>query len=266
MDGRIPPYFITASKVLVEKSGAKAYVLLGDVDSTPKLDDVTVVVVGSKFDVSKPRVKSVSIPDELDLNSALNLISAFLLEHGIVEEGKNFVYVTPEVMGIKTVKKNLLVSKGFFKHPQTVLQRILEVAIELSVEGREGIPIGTLFVIGDVRNVLKHAHPLIPNPFKGHKVNVLDRSSKEIIKEFAQLDGAFIVSSSGRIVACGMYIKVDPQKVREELPPGLGSRHLAAAGITKTTKAVALSLSESGTIRIFKGGSMLLEYNPRMRY
>ncbi len=265
MDGRIHPYFITASKVLVEKSGAKAYVIIGDVGRIPKLENATVVVVGSKFDVSNPRIKSVSIPEELDLNSALNLISAFLLEHGIVKEGEQFVYVTPEVIGIKTVKKNLLVSKGFFRHPQTVLQRILEVAIELSVEGREGIPIGTLFVIGDVRNVMKHTHPLIPNPFKGHKLNVLDRSSKEIIKEFAQLDGAFIISSSGRIVACGMYIKVDPKDV-EELPPGLGSRHLAAAGITKVTRAVALSLSESGTIRIFKGGSMLLEYNPRMRY
>ena len=50
------------------------------------------------------------------------------------------------------------------------------------------------------------------------------------------------------------------------LPPGLGSRHIAAAGITKLTKAMAISLSESGTIRIFKNGLMLLEYNPRIKY
>ncbi len=51
------------------------------------------------------------------------------------------------------------------------------------------------------------------------------------------------------------------------LPPGLGSRHIAAAGgITRLTRAISITLSESGTIRIFKNGLMLLEYNPRMRY
>ena len=156
--------------------------------------------------------------------------------------------------------------KSFFAQNQNVLQRMLEIAIELSVEGREGTPVGTIFVIGDTRRVLKHSHQLIPNPFKGHKINVLDKESKEIIKEFAQLDGAFLIREDGRIVSAGRYLEVEPKVIDLMLPPGLGSRHIAAAGITKLTKAMSISLSESGTIRIFKNGLMLLEYNPRLNY
>ena len=228
--------------------------------------ELTVVVIGPVFDVRNRRLIRLSIPLTLDRESVLNLASAFLIEQGLIREGESFVYVSSSELGIKSVKKNLFAVNGFFSHSQSVVQRLLEIAIELSIEGREGHPIGTLFVVGDVKNVMKHSHSMLPNPFKGHKINVLDRKSKEIIKEFAQLDGAFIVSSRGRILAAGVYLEVDPKSLNLRLPPGLGSRHIAAAGITKLTKATAISLSESGTIRIFKNGMMLLEYNPRMKY
>ena len=227
---------------------------------------LTVVIVGPVFDVRNRRLLRLSIPPTLDRESVLNLVSAFLIEQGLIKEGESFVYVSSSELGIKSVKKNLFAVNGFFSHSQSVVQRLLEIAIELSIEGREGHPIGTLFVVGDVKNVMKHSHSMLPNPFKGHKINVLDRNSKEIIKEFAQLDGAFIVSSRGRILAAGVYLEVDPKSLNLRLPPGLGSRHIAAAGITKLTKATAISLSESGTIRVFKNGMMLLEYNPRMKY
>ncbi|ASJ03196.1 hypothetical protein A3L09_07985 [Thermococcus profundus] len=228
--------------------------------------DLTLVVVGPVFDVKNPRLMRLSIPPNLDLESTLNLVSAFLMEQQLVKEGESFVYVASDALGVKTVKKNLFAMNGFFSQAQSVVQRLLEIAIELSIEGREGHPIGTLFVVGDVKNVIKHSHSMLPNPFRGHKINVLDRNSKEIIKEFAQLDGAFIISSRGRIVSAGVYLEVDPRGLNLRLPPGLGTRHIAAAGITKLTKATAISLSESGTIRIFKNGMMLLEYNPRMKY
>ncbi|WP_297068554.1 diadenylate cyclase [Thermococcus sp.] len=246
---------------------ARALVILKDLrpKEIPPVD-ITLVVVGSVFDIEDEHVKRVSIPHNLDLNNVLNLISAFLMEHELLDEGDSFVYATDDLIGIKSVKKGISAMRGFFAQNQNVMQRLLEITIELSVEGREGAHVGTVFVIGDTRNVLKHSHQMIPNPFKGHKISVLDRNSKEIIKEFAQLDGAFVVSSTGRILTAGRYIEVDPKAIDLMLPPGLGSRHIAAAGITKLTKAISISLSESGTIRIFKNGLMLLEYNPRIRY
>ncbi|WP_297468555.1 diadenylate cyclase [Thermococcus sp.] len=264
---KIHPVLIGSAIDIAKKLNAKALVIMEDVkeEELPKTE-LPVVLVGSSFDVEDEKIKKVSIPQNLDLNNILNLISAFLLEHNILKEGDSFVYVTEDSIGIRTVKKGISAMKSFFAQNQNVLQRMLEIAIELSVEGREGTPVGTIFVIGDTRRVLKHSHQLIPNPFKGHKINVLDRDSKEIIKEFAQLDGAFVIREDGRIVSAGRYLEVEPRVIDLMLPPGLGSRHIAAAGITKLTKAMAISLSESGTIRIFKNGLMLLEYNPRLKY
>ncbi|WP_297063723.1 diadenylate cyclase [Thermococcus sp.] len=264
---KIHPVLIGSAMDIAKKLNAKALVIMEDVKEKelPKTD-LPIVIVGSSFDVDDEKIKKVSIPQNLDLNNILNLISAFLLEHNILKEGDSFVYVTEDSIGIRTVKKGISAMKSFFAQNQNVLQRMLEIAIELSVEGREGTPVGTIFVIGDTRRVLKHSHQLIPNPFKGHKINVLDRDSKEIIKEFAQLDGAFLIREDGRIVSAGRYLEVEPKVIDLMLPPGLGSRHIAAAGITKLTKAMAISLSESGTIRIFKNGLMLLEYNPRLKY
>ena len=264
---KIHPVLIGSAIDIAKKLNAKALVIMENIKEKELPDtDLPVVLVGSSFDVDDERIKKVSIPQNLDLNNILNLLSAFLLEHEILKEGDSFVYVTEDSIGIRTVKKSISAMKSFFAQNQNVLQRMLEIAIELSVEGREGTPVGTIFVIGDTRRVLRHSHQLIPNPFKGHKINVLDKKSKEIIKEFAQLDGAFVIREDGRIVSAGRYLEVEPKVIDLMLPPGLGSRHIAAAGITKLTKAMAISLSESGTIRIFKNGLMLLEYNPRLRY
>lgn len=263
----VPQVLLNGAAEIAKEIGAKAIVILEEIpeERIPRVE-LPVVVVGSTFDVEDKTVKRISVPQNLDLNNVLNLISAFLLEHDMVKEGDSFVYVTEDSIGIKTVKKGISAMKSFFSQNQNVVQRLLEIAIELSIEGREGTPIGTIFVIGDTRRVLRHSRQLIPNPFKGHKINVLDRDSKEIVKEFAQLDGAFVIRDDGRLVAAGRYLEVEPKVIDLTLPPGLGSRHIAAAGITKLTKATAISLSESGTIRIFKNGLMLLEYNPRLTY
>lgn len=260
-----------AAVEIARKVGSRVVVFLEDLPrdlETALLSNtkLTFVVVGPVFDIRDRRLLRLSIPSTLDRESVLNLVSAFLIEQGLLTEGESFIYVSGLELGIRVVKRNVFAVNGFFSQSQSVVQRLLEIAIELSIEGREGHPIGTLFVVGDVKNVMRHSHSMLPNPFKGHKINVLDRKSKEIIKEFAQLDGAFIVSSRGRILAAGVYLEVDPKNLDLRLPPGLGSRHIAAASVTKLTKATAISLSESGTIRVFKNGMMLLEYNPRMKY
>jgi diadenylate cyclase len=259
---------VKAALALLEGVDSRVVVFLNSppplVEETFPSSGIMAVLLGSDFEVGAKTIR-LPIPRNLDLESSLNLVSAFLIEHGILGEGERFVYVTPTSVGLKSAVRNAFASGEFFSQMGKVVQHLLEIAIELSVEGREGYPVGTIFVVGDVKNVLRHSHSMLPNPFRGHKINVLDDNSKEIIKEFAQLDGAFVISSTGRINSAGVYLDVDPKSLDLKLPPGLGSRHIAAAGITKLTKAVSVTLSESGTIRVFKDGKSLLEYNPRLR-
>ncbi|MBW2648848.1 MAG: DNA integrity scanning protein DisA nucleotide-binding domain protein, partial [Deltaproteobacteria bacterium] len=45
----------------------------------------------------------------------------------------------------------------------------------------------------------------------------------------------------------------------------LGSRHIAAAGITSVTGAIAIAISEStGTVRIFKKGKIFVDIEKSM--
>ncbi|MEE9151706.1 MAG: diadenylate cyclase [Thermoplasmata archaeon] len=137
----------------------------------------------------------------------------------------------------------------------SVLEATFNIATQIAREGREGKPAGALFVIGDSKNVMKHSRELIINPFKGHDKsgkNLLDSKNVATIKEFALLDGALIVDKKGYAIAAGRYI-VDVSWDLY-LQGGLGGRHLAGASITKTTKAISIVVSSTGTIRAFKDG------------
>lgn len=142
-----------------------------------------------------------------------------------------------------------------------VFQAVLNLAIELGDKGREGKPIGTIFVVGDHERVLQLSKQMIINPFKGYdedERNILHPSLKETIREFAAMDGAFIISESGIVITAGRHLGAaseDASVVR-----GLGARHIAAAGITSLTKAVAFVISESsGDVRIFNSGKVIME-------
>lgn len=139
-----------------------------------------------------------------------------------------------------------------------VVETMLEIAADLSREGREKTPVGALFVIGDTDRVMKHSRQVVLNPFAGHPPQdriVTDQRTHETIKEFAQIDGAIIVRDDGIVEAAGRYIEVrDPT----DLPSGLGGRHLAAAAVTTDTKAIAITVSETGVVRIFRDGKILL--------
>ncbi len=142
-----------------------------------------------------------------------------------------------------------------------VLEAVLNIALELSSEGREGRTVGTTFVIGDNEKVMKLSRPLIMNPFKGYPEdarNILDEAVHETIKEFSLLDGAFIIREDGAVMAAGVHL--DAALEEEGLMPGLGCRHMAAAGITDVTEAAAITISGStGIVRIFRRGKILLE-------
>lgn len=145
---------------------------------------------------------------------------------------------------------------------QRVLARTLQIANMLAQEGREGKPVGTIFVLGDSLKVQYHSEQLIANPFRGldsEERNILDPSLEETIKEFAKIDGAFVIRENGEILSAGTYIK--PVNISVDLPKGFGSRHMAAASITKATGSMAIALSESTRkISLFHNGiQMVLE-------
>ena len=50
-----------------------------------------------------------------------------------------------------------------------VFEQVLEIAIQIAAEGREGKPIGALFVVGDYENVARYATQLVLNPLAWRK-------------------------------------------------------------------------------------------------
>ncbi len=143
-----------------------------------------------------------------------------------------------------------------------VFQRLLTLASELGLEGREGRPVGTLFVVGDPDAVLAQSRQLVINPFRGYpedERNVMDPKLEETIKEFSAIDGAFIVRGDGVLLSAGRYL-VPVDKLEEPLPQGLGTRHEAAAAVTVGTQAMALCVSQStGTVSIFRRGRLIAD-------
>jgi diadenylate cyclase len=140
-----------------------------------------------------------------------------------------------------------------------VFERTLNLATQLATEGREGRPVGALFVIGDSERVLIQSRALVLNPFHGYpegQRNILDPQVEETIKEFSAIDGAFIVRGDGVVLAAG--IQLVPTAAAPQLLNGLGTRHAAACAITASTSAVAIVISQStGAISIFKSGEMI---------
>jgi hypothetical protein len=109
------------------------------------------------------------------------------------------------------------------------VEDIVELAVEIAREGREGRKIGTLFVIGSVEELLQHSRPLILDPLYGHPPEVLQVTRadfRETVKELAQLDGAFLVADDGTFVSAGRFVEVD-LGAPENFLPGLGTRHAA---------------------------------------
>jgi len=142
---------------------------------------------------------------------------------------------------------------------EDVFDAVFHICTEISIEGREGKPVGTTFLIGDTKKVLEKSRQIILNPFEGHPLelrNVMNTELKENIKALAQLDGAFVISADGFVESVGRYITVDSSNV--SLPPGMGTRHNSVAAITQVTHAVGIVVSQSGGgITVFRNGQIL---------
>ncbi len=151
--------------------------------------------------------------------------------------------------------------------PLETLRAVVDLATEIGLEGREGKPVGTMFVVGDTRKVMTMATQLNFNPFRGYsrkERDIRDRRVREQIKDIAQLEGAILIRRDGIAQAACMNITAKPQEIT--ISKGLGTRHYAAAAISRATKAIAVVVSQSsGTVRIFQGGEVMLQIEPLAR-
>ena len=149
-----------------------------------------------------------------------------------------------------------------------VMDALIELAVSIGVEGWEGRPVGALFVVGDSSIVMEKSRQLTLNPFQGYsedEKNIMNPDVRHALHAFAVLDGAFIVREDGVVVAAGRYLNFDEEQDLD-VPLGLGARHMAAAGISRDTEAIAIVVSQtSGSVRVFRRGKAALELAPRVR-
>jgi diadenylate cyclase len=151
------------------------------------------------------------------------------------------------------------------EYDPAILESLIELAVEIAREGREGRRIGTLFTLGDEQTVLTKSRSLILDPLAGHPQSarhLSDPNLRGTIKELAQLDGAFVISRDGFVLSACRYLDAITSEV--EVPLGLGSRHIAAANMSAVSKAVGVVVSESAVVRLFCHGKLVGEIIPEL--
>lgn len=157
---------------------------------------------------------------------------------------------------------------GTDRIPSTILESVIDLAVDIARDGWEGHPLGTLLVVGDTSVVMEKSRQLTLNPFQGYsesEKNILNPEVRDAIKNFAVLDGAFVIREDGVVLAAGRYLNIDDQS-EVAVPLGLGARHMAAAGISLDTEAIAVVVSETtGVARVFQTGRCVLEIHPEQR-
>lgn len=268
---------------IAEEAGAKAVLLYSDVcceeEFFDKLDSDCGIIVVSKGDLPIPerfREKGlyINIPKvNLTRMGEVKIAVTKGIATGLLSKGDKVVCLTglPKLGYIDTMlvldvgrEFEILTSEfisGIFEAVMPeVFEAVLNIALELGAQGREGRPVGTIFVLGDQDRVLQFSRQMIINPFKGYteeERNVLNPALNETIKEFSALDGAFIIRDDGVLLSAGTYLNAALES--RDFPKGLGSRHIAAAGVTGNSDAIAIVVSETaGTVRVFKKGKVFV--------
>jgi len=224
------------------------------------------LISSAKATIPLPRIQITRV-------TLIKIATTLALSQEIVEPGAKLLFVVGSsdsgaldlIQIVDTSKESeFIAGKGISKITESVppelFQSVLNLAVELADKGREGKPIGTIFVVGDHEKVMQLSKQMIMNPFKGYdeeERNILSPSLKETIRELSAMDGAFVIADDGTILTAGRYLGAATDE--STLPRGLGSRHIAAAGITGLTRSLAFVISESsGDVRIFKDGRIIM--------
>lgn len=146
-----------------------------------------------------------------------------------------------------------------------ILTTLLDVAIELGMFGLEGKQVGTIFVYGSTAQVLRRSRQLTFNPYRGYSErsrNLALAEVRESLKIFAQMDGAIVVQDDGTVAAAGRFLLVPAGEA--PIVKGKGTRHQAAAFISRETGALAIVVSETaGRVTLFSEGKSVFDLAPR---
>ncbi|MDL2261109.1 diadenylate cyclase [Methanimicrococcus sp. OttesenSCG-928-J09] len=265
--------------------GAVAVFTFGNIDTktfrdldVPVIDITQIKTIIEKLtylkneDQSQLREISDAIRNEADKNASL-LMSAAAVEYslgtidcgiviGLIRTQDSYSLVVHSMEENETVQVVRECEKRVT--PET-FRSALHLSLNIAMKGREGKKVGTAFILGDEEEVLERSHQMIINPFRGQdpnfEVNINKKENWETVMGFAQLDGVFIISESGKILSAGRYLDVDTRDVHIE--KGLGTRHLSSASITRDTNAIAIAVSESGgTIRVYMDGKEVIYVEP----
>jgi len=219
----------------------------------------------AKSVITVPKIQSTRM-------TLIKIATTLALSQEIIQSGAKLVFAIggadtgslDMIQIVDTAKESEFISgKGVAKISESVppelFESVLNIAVELADKGREGKAIGTIFVLGDHEKVMQLSKQMIMNPFKGYdeeERNILSPSLKETIRELSAMDGAFVIADDGTVLTAGRYLGAATDE--SSLPRGLGSRHIAAAGITSLTQSIAFVISESsGDVRIFKDGRII---------
>jgi len=263
---------IQATAVLISSECAAELSVLGSLQAPTRSILVTkddereeCSLLGNVTVLRAPRI-------ELDRVGRLKIAVITALAEGLIKVGDVLVCLTgprntrdvDTVMVLQVGEEFELLNPGktsdFTKDlPAAIFEALLSLAIELANEGREGRPVGAIFILGDAENVSRLSRQLIYNPFEGHpeeKRSIFNPEARETVKELSSIDGAFLIREDGVVLAAGRHLNV--ASTREDFPRGWGARHAAAAAITEATKATAITISEStGMVSIFKNGKVV---------
>lgn len=279
-----------AADELVRKLQPQAVIVLADLqhdfaELRNRFSPVRLIVASDEPDVQKAALEDDVdfVPLEQEPETRRMQLGQALLEaiaDELLKPGDRVVALYPgfelhaiDTMSIVSLEEHLarLTSRDLQRLetqvPLETLRTVVDLAVQIGREGREGKPVGTLFVVGQHRKVLSMSHEQVHDPFRGYSAKerqIRDPRVRESVKEIAQLDGAFIISADGVVLSAGRHIDAPAGGI--SLSKGLGARHWAAAAISKATKAIAIAVSEStGTVRIFQDGKVMLRIEPMDR-
>lgn len=266
--------------------GARA--ILAAIDALPELEAVppnTILVARDSHDRDRIKGLKDSMKASFDVpNVELNRLGQVKL-HAIMAVSNRFIDLNDTVVFLTGPYRSLIDSlvvmslgaeyelfdttdqPSIDEHiKRAVFHRVLSLALDIGQHGREGKKVGALIVVGDNKPVMELSEQMILNPFKGYpekQRNILDDSMRETVLEFSTLDGAIIVRGNGVIETAGARLKTG---LSEGLPSGLGARHAAAAGITFSTKCIAITVSESDSaVRVWRAGKMVASFESSRR-
>lgn len=263
--------------------GMKTVLVIGELVTDRKIvdkhrEDERIIWVSSDEEKEQEDLKKgdyhVVIPHSpVERMDQISLALILSVMHGYVNETESIVCLVG-VSGSKRLD-NLLIanpqrdfdwfkggSRGKSRLPiSQAFIRLIDIALRFASEGREGKSIGTIFLLGDIEELKSIARPLILNPCHGHPKksrSINDPEFVETMREFAALDGGFLIDRKGIVEAAAVYLDA-PVTKKVKVSRGLGSRHVAAAAATAQTNSLAIVISESsGTVTVFSKGSKVL--------